>query len=289
MDTFAFSGLGTHWTVGVDGGPVSDAHRIEVLDYVARFERRFSRFLAQSEVNAFRRSDPGSFEVSRELAEMLERAQWMKNLTEGLYDPVVSELLEMAGYDSAYRFLPEEGVRTLRLPKWSIEGTLLTIDGPAGFDLGGIGKGYCIDRVSGLLTGFGYPFHMVEGGGDIFATSKADESPYRVALQWPGKPDTAFGTVDLHKSGLAASDSHRRRWGRWHHILNPRTRAPVDEVLGCCALSKSAWDADTMTSLLFLSQTRRYPEWARIFHSEYAVFLSDRTFRVSSGWRGDFF
>jgi thiamine biosynthesis lipoprotein len=290
MDNFTFSGLGTAWSISADGTSLDDETKQAILLYVQTFENRFSRFIPSSEVNAFRTARAGEYPISRELAVLLHGAQKLRALTNGAYDPAIGELIEHTGYDASYTMVAKQAqVDTFQLPAWSLQGTALTIDGPVVFDLGGIGKGYCIDRLSDLLVKRGYSYFIVEGGGDMYGTTKVGGQGFRVALEWPGRPDTAFGIVELKHQGLAVSDSFKRRYGQWHHIIDPRTKEPIKDVIGCATLAPSAWQADQMTSGLFLAPPRAYAGLSEALASEYVVFQDAGQVRVSQHWPGELF
>jgi len=287
MEAFSFTGLGTKWSVLVDAESFQKELKHSILCYVEDFENRFSRFLPQSEVNAFRESSAGEYSVSREFLQFLTVADKLRVLTSGVYDPAVATLLENAGYGA------KENIRSLaerentHLPVWSLSGDKLVIDGPIAFDLGGIGKGYCIDRVAEIVRSFGCEYFLVDGGGDMVATMKADGSPYRIAVEYPGKLDTAASLINLSNQGLAVSDSFRRRFGKWHHLIDVQKKKPVEQVIGCAALAENAWMADCMTSGLFFAPVTKYPLLTREFNAEYLVFQSDGTTFVSAGWSGE--
>lgn len=299
METFAFSALGTQWSILVDHEHFLESHKKAMLDAVAVFEHRFSRFLPESEVNQFREASAGTYVVSDEFASLLTAADRLRTLTGGVYDPAVGGLLEHAGYDKEYRMEPDEEVENYTLPQWSLSEKKITIGGPVVFDFGGIGKGYCIDLIAELLKKQGYTYFLVEGGGDMYGTTKRDGSAYRIALEWPGKPDTAFGVVELRNQGVAVSDSFKRRWpasakaGRdeknWHHIIDPQSKKPIEQVVGCTALAQTAFAADCMTSALFLSSSEKYPGLSEQLQAEYVVFKQDGSVEVSQGWGGELF
>lgn len=291
MEAFSFRALGTEWSVLIDAHPLTPALQEAVMECVTQFEQRFSRFLPDSEVNAFREAKVGTYPISEELSVLLGRADVLRRLTGGIYDPAVGGLLERAGYGmpKTNEISTTETTTNFFLPHWSLVGTTLTLDGPVAFDLGGMGKGYCIDGVARVLEREGYQHYLVEGGGDMFGTTKADGSPWQVAIEYPGKPELAAGTMALSHQGLAVSDRFRRRFGRWHHIVNPAMKQAVDTIDGCAAVALSAWDADCMTSGLFLAPSELYPALAREFRAEYLVFLSDGHTQVSSHWPGKLF
>jgi thiamine biosynthesis lipoprotein len=289
MSDFTFDALGTKWCVSTDSAGLPEEAKRKVLEHVAEFERRFSRFLASSEVNAFKSVAAGKFPISKEFAILLAMAKRLRSLTGGVYDPAVGSLLEEAGYDSKYKMVPGDAVDKFVLPKWTIEGETLTLDGPAVFDLGGIGKGYCIDKVSTLLKELGYAHFLVDGGGDMFATSKSDGSAWRVAIQYPGKPDVAAGIIELKDGGIAVSDSFRRRWGKWHHLVHPQLKKSIKNVTGAVAVAPSAWHADCMTSALFFAPHNALPKAAREYRAKYLLFKQDGTCAISSNWTGELF
>ena len=286
---FSFSGLGTKWEIVVDDEILKEDTKKTVLQYVKNFEGRFSRFLPNSETNAFRDSNAGDYVISEEFALLLAKADRLRSLTEGVYDPAVGGLLERAGYDAKYTMMPAQNTEEFVLPKWSVKNETLTINGPTAFDLGGMGKGYCIDRIAELLKSFGHKYFLVDGGGDMFATKKSNGSSWKVAIEYPGKPGIAAGLINLENQGLAVSDSFRRRWGKWHHLVNPKLKKAIEFVIGAVAVTPSAWDADCMTSALFFSESDRYSVISEFYKGSYLVFRNDGQAMVSPNWKGELF
>lgn len=290
MDTLLFEALGTQWHISVEDGAIDSQTKSLIERYVKDFEKRFSRFLPESEVNQFRNAVPGKYSISLELRIILEHAAKLRDLTDGCCNVAVGKLLELAGYDSDYSFQAKEGIENLTLSHWTIEGNMLVLDGPVAFDLGGIAKGYCIDGVAQILKMAHYRYFLVEAGGDMSGTIKKDGSGWRVALEWPGQSEKAFGVIELKNQGVAFSDRFRRHWQNWHHIINPKEHKPVQEILSCVAVGPTAFDADCATSGLFLiPEEEKYYTIGKVFQSEYVVFKNDGTLRVSSSWPGELF
>lgn len=286
MGNFSFTGLGTEWSVVVDGKPLQDETKKAILEYVETFENRFSRFLPFSEVNAFRTALAGEYVISEEFVLLLTYANRLETLTRGAYNPAVASILEDAGY-GAQRGLKSLEKKAGAVSRWSLVGEKLTIDGPIAFDLGGIGKGYCIDRVAEILQRSGYEYYLVDGGGDMVGTTKADGSAWRVAVEYPGKSDMAASIVSLKDQGIAVSDIFRRRFGKWHHLIDMQEKKPVEKIIGCAAVAQDAWNADCMTSGLFFAPPENYPALAEEFGAAYIVFQSDELAKVSPNWQGE--
>ena len=290
MDTVAFQALGAHWTISLDGATFSAATKEYILGFLRTFESRFSRFIPESEVNAFRSASAGTFPVSPEFALLLARAQQLREWTRGAFDPAVASVLERAGYDRALSLSPKESEGDTRVPAWSLSGGLLTIEGPIAFDLGGIGKGYAIDRVADILRADGCVYFLVEGGGDMVGTTKADGSGWRVAVAWPGREEgTIASVVTLQNQGFAASDTLLRRWGKWHHIIDMRTQTPVETLIGAAVIAPEAFAADVMTSALFLLPQEEAPAVLGLFGATAMTFAADGSVSVDSKWSGEMF
>lgn len=288
MQELNFESMGTGWSVLVDASDFKSESKQAILDYTADFDRRFSRFLPDSEANAFRDAVAGTYRISAEFASMLSAAEHLREVTDGHFDAAVGGLLERAGYGKKTS-QNSESPQHYVMPKWSLNERDLTIDGSVVFDIGGIGKGYAIDGIAELLRKEGYGCFLVDGGGDMYATQKKDGAPWNIAVEYPGKPDTAAGTAQLENRGLAVSDVFRRRWGAWHHIVDPLSKAPVHAIIGCTALAPSAREADCATSALFLAEGARYGDIQNEFRAEYLVFLNDGTTLVSPEWPGELF
>ncbi len=291
MWTHAFSAMGTIWHLSVDSASVSDACVQDISAKTAAFEKRFSRFIADSEVSQWRNAQSGTYGISPEFATLLQFAQNLKIKSDGLFDPAVGSLLEHAGYDSGYSFNQNEAqIASWQLPQWHLSGTKLTITGPLVFDLGGFAKGFWIDQVSALLLTHQYPFHLVDGGGDMFATTKASGEPWRIAIEYPGKTDTALGTVGLVNQGFAASDVFKRSWKDWHHLINLSEKKPQATVVGAVAVANTAMEADGMTALLMLTQPEKYQEYYKTsLDCEYLVLTPANQLYISPGWPGEVF
>lgn len=289
MQELKFESMGTAWSVLADSADLTEEARQAILDYAGGFDRRFSRFLPDSEANAFRNSPAGTYTVSEEFAALLRIAKKLEHMTAGRFNAAVGGLFERVGYGGARDTLPEDDVSSYSLPVWSLEGREITIDCPVVFDVGGFGKGYAIDRTAELLKNRGFEHLLVDGGGDMYGTRKRGGEPWRVAIQHPGKEDTAAGMLELIDAGLAVSDTFRRRWGAWHHIIDAKGKKPVRNVIGCAAVASSACDADCATSLLFLASSETYPAVACEFGSKYLIFQSDGSARMSPGWPGELY
>jgi thiamine biosynthesis lipoprotein len=281
--------MGTLWQITVDGDEVSQNLEQEIYTKTDTFDQQFSRFIESSQANAFRNSSPGSYAISPVFAELLQFAQQLKHETNGLFDPAIGSLLEAAGYDSEYCFRPnKEKVEQWHAPHWQVTGNQLSLSEPIVFDIGGYGKGYWVDQVAQLLTKAGHAHFLVDGGGDMFGTTKQQNQPWKIAIEKPGDPKKATATVELRNQGLAISDIFRRQWsdGNWNHTIDPKRKKPSTEIVGCAVLADCAIVADALTTCLTLVDEQKQAILLKKYKAEFMAVTKNQTLLSSQNWSG---
>jgi FAD:protein FMN transferase len=222
---------------------------------VHRLERIFSRFDPDSELSELNRR--GMLRVGPELLEVVDLALAARDRTSGRFDPTVHDALVAAGYDRTFDEVSAE--RRSRNPRASaaprcagsvrVDRRTRTIELDPGvhLDLGGIAKGYAVDRAVQILGELG-PC-LVDAGGDIAARG-----------EWPIGLDTGDDTLtlELGDGAVATSGRDRRRWTRGseelHHIIDPSTGLPATgDLLRVTAVAATARDAEVRAKALFLA------------------------------------
>ncbi len=214
------------------------------------FERRLSRFDPASELSRLNACADETFRASPALLDAVEAALWAAQMTGGLYDPTLLEALERAGYDRSFEKIEAEPdavdgpARGRARPSQSpvagrgryqavqLNRARREIYKPPGLrlDLGGMGKGWTVDRAADRLQGLG-PF-LINAGGDIFAyQAPPGKKGWAIDLVHPLKSGQMMATLALHHHALATSTIAKRRWQRhgqpMHHLIDPRTGCPA--------------------------------------------------------------
>jgi FAD:protein FMN transferase len=177
------------------------------FDLVDRLEQELSRFVANSDVSRLNHlAAGGSTRVSPWTMECLEIARHLHGLTGGAFDVSIGSGLDRL------ELVPDE--LTVHARK---EGAQL--------DLGGIGKGYAVDRAAELLEEWEVPHALVHGG---FSSVLALEPPpgsdgWPLSLSAPGAGDArVLARVSARRRALGASGTRKG-----DHVLDPRTGWPV--------------------------------------------------------------
>jgi thiamine biosynthesis lipoprotein len=289
MQSRAFEAIGTGWEVRIDTTQNVESLFDAIQAHIETFDQQLSRFINTSEVHELKRKGAGTFDVSLKLGTLLRAGKVVEELTDGGFNLAIGEMLEKTGYNKEYAFQDAPETIESNIGAWSIKNSSVTLSAPTLFDIGSIGKGLLIDEVAGLITKAGFQNFLVDAGGDIFATQKSNGQGWKIALEWPGKPELALGMVELRNQGFAASDVYKRRWKNWNHLVSAKTGQPLKHLLGCMSLAPSAFVADQITSAICFFPKKKYEEVREKLGGEYVALLADQTAHISPGWPGTFF
>jgi thiamine biosynthesis lipoprotein len=239
-----------------------------MLDHVGRrldeLERRWSRFLPDSEISGLNAAGGAPRQCSADTVALVEAMVQGWHLTDGAFDPTMLVTLVELGYaasrsDATVRTSLAADVR----PVGSPERVLVTpssgvVQLPAGttLDPGGIGKGLAADIIVAELLVLGADGALVEIGGDLRVAGVPPEGD-----GWPIEVRADAGTgptqVTLCSGGVATSSSRLRTWRAAdddrHHLLDPSTLQPTsDDVIGCTVIAGNAAWAEAFTKVAFV-------------------------------------
>lgn len=248
----AFRAMGTDVELLVDAeraaGPIAAAeaefHRLEAI---------LSRFRPASELS--RLNAAGALDASPELAALVRLALAARRRSGGRFDPTVHDAVVGAGYDRSFEHVPAEGPAVEGRARCggavAVRGRRIELGPGVRLDLGGIGKGYAVDRAAVLLADAG-PC-LVNAGGDLRVAGVPRDGAWPVGVELPD----GDVTVALEEGALATSGRDRRRWTRGgvaqHHLVDPRTGRPAEgDLLRVTALAATAVEAEVLAKALFL-------------------------------------
>lgn len=229
----------------------------------ARIEAAYSRFLEDNALAQLNASVGEWLAVEEEFYRLLEFGAHLCERTSGAFDLSVKGILESWGYDKNYSFVEgEEGCTGGLELRGSLEdGFEVKLAVPV--ELGGLGKGYAIDRMVNILHGECGEGRAVRGfcinaGGDLFVQgSDENGEPWRVLFEHPTDTSLAIGEVRLYGPlALAASSPSRRSWKNGektrHHLVDPRSGEPAQNMLAVYTQAPAALLADAYSTALFV-------------------------------------
>lgn len=246
-------------------GEKGEMHRLKALldesfQFFRDFEQRFSRFRETSELTQFNKSQGGK--VSPDLFALLHIAKKYSLLTQGIFDPAILPALESAGYGKNLmsedtHLLPSHSIQEL---EFDATHTRITKPRSLKIDLGGIGKGYCVDMVSQRLRSHGCVDFVVDAGGDIFASGVNREEGYpywAFDIEDPFDVSHSCATILLTNEAVATSGRNRRTWIKdgltKHHLIHPVTRDSANSsFMTVSVIAPTTTAADVWAKTLFL-------------------------------------
>ena len=242
-----------------------------------RLEEVFSDYLTQSALRRLTGNTGDTLQADAEITLVFRAAEEMAQASRGSFDITLHDLKSAWGISSGdsgrvpsppailaamhgnpalgapadsnpaayppFRLLPGDRIVLLR------DSTV--------FDLGGIAKGYAVDRMHGILDSLGYPDHIVSAGGDLRVGGRKGKSPWNLAIRHPRRADALAGTLTLPEPlAISTSGDYERffiRDGiRYHHIFDPRTGRPARPYCSVTVLSPSSLLSDRLTKPLFI-------------------------------------
>ncbi|HEX2045199.1 MAG TPA: FAD:protein FMN transferase [Gaiellaceae bacterium] len=260
MQRHSFAAMGTEVEIllEADAGAEALLALASAEEEFERLEALLSRFRPDSELS--RLNAQGELDAGDELLAVVRLALAARERTGGRFDPTVHDALVAAGYDRSFELLEDAG--SSRPPggrgparcggRVAVRGRRLVLGPGARLDLGGIGKGYAVDRVAARLAPVGAC--LVNAGGDLAVAGAPDGGVWPVAVELP----QGSLTLGLAGGALATSGSDRRRWRaegeERHHLVDPRAGRPSRSDLRTVTVAAAtAVEAEVWAKALFLA------------------------------------
>ena len=267
---FGGSTMGSTYTVKLNAvGQDATTLRTLVQSTLEEIDWRMSLFREDSELSAFNRAGAGvpiamTDDFSTVLAAAIDTSRW----SDGAFDVTVAPLVETWGFGTRKTRSVPASVAVADQRR-RVDWRSLAIDRPqrsvtkrhAGLqaDLGGIAKGYGVDRAAAALDARGVAHYMVEAGGEVRTRGiNAVGEPWRIGIEEPdAMPQRARWAVPLSGKAMATSGDYRNYFmhegRRYSHEIDPASGAPIQHRL--CSVTVVADDcmhADALATALIV-------------------------------------
>ncbi len=300
--------MGTFATLSV---PSTEADRIDRYAAEAQaicetLEKELSLFHPASDIcrlNAAAGSH--AVAVSADTVAVLRAARHFAEISGGAFDPTVVPLMRLWGFNKAatpeswpdatavsnararvgYASLTvREGMARLDVPGMSV-------------DLGGIAKGYAVDRCYERLLALGARHFMINLGGNIRVHgSPRSGKPWVIGVRNPFQTDRIVGVLHLADGQAVATSGNYERFvtigdRRVSHIVDPRTGYPVDHLASVTVVATNGLVSDGLSTTLFVLGEAASLRLRSARNSWEALFVSNgppARLRMTSGFRQRF-
>jgi len=243
-----------------------------------RLEHELSRFIENSDIsriNNLARHEKAlvgleSFECLKQCTELFEQ-------TNGAFDITVGSLMKL-WFDKDNNLRPPSaqeiasakqqiGMQNLSLSE--TDRSVTVIGNPVKIDLGGIGKGYAVNRLAELLTEWGIENFLIHGGqSSVLSRGDAEgKLGWLVSISNPWKKDQVIETIILKNQAMSGSGMQKG-----YHIIDPRTGRPVEKAGAAWVIGDNAAICDAL-STAFLIMSHHEVESYCAAHPEIKVML----------------
>ncbi len=234
-----------------------------VMDEMHRVDALMSTYKPTSQVsliNARAAQEPVT--VGTDLFGLLETALDYSRLTDGAFDITYASVGYL--YDYRRHIKPTEEALAAALPAVDYRHVLL--DSAARtvrfsrpgvrIDLGGIAKGWAVDRGIELLRVAGVERAFVTAGGDTRIIGDRFGQPWMVGIRDPREADKVVVRIPLVDAALSTSGDYERFFEadgmRYHHILSPATGRSASAVRSVTIIGPTATRTDGLSKTIFV-------------------------------------
>lgn len=247
---------------------------------MARIDTMMSSYRGDNEVAAINRAGAraaSSAAISAEMDSVLRAALEISERSAGAFDITIAPVMKLWGFGTDSLHVPAAekiqaqlaavGFHHLKLEHAENEGAPSTrvrfTKDHAAIDLGGIAKGYAIDRGWQTLAQHGFHDVLVEAGGDLRVKSSSLTSGRRyIWVRHPRAADQFFARFKVDGGAVATSGDYERFFEhegrRYHHILDPKTGYPAwsdsaaTQMLSVTVVAPTAMIADAFATAVFV-------------------------------------
>ena len=269
------------------------------LDEITRIELLMTTWRDDSEISRLNQNaGVKPVPISKETLEVLEMSKQAAEWSGGLFDITFQVLHGLWKFDEdlepklpdmaeVKKRLPLINWRHLKLDKGKRTAFL---DGKGmSVNLGGIAKGYAVDRMADILRRAGFKNALVQAGGDLLCAGTKGGKPWTAGIRDPrGSLSDVFAIISLEDHAFSTAGDYERSFmldgKRYHHILDPRTGTPATASRSVTVYAKSALLADSLDDAVFIMGWKKGFEMiekmpdvgAVVVDSEGVVHLSER-------------
>src|ERR1700760_3390167 len=278
--------MGTRITVELwsEDKPKAEAAIDAVLDEMRHIDESMSTYKPPSEVSQVNaKAADGPMHISKELFDLLVKAKEYSVITDGAFDITYASVGYM--YNFPKHIKPSDSQIAKALP--AVDYHHIQLDPKnqtvqfsqkgVRIDLGGIAKGYSVDRGIEVLKGRGFTRAYVSAGGDSRILGDRFGKPWMVGIRDPRKGEgEVIASIPLVDAAISTSGDYERFFDeggvRYHHIIDPHTGHSASKVRSATIIGPTATETDGMSKTAFvlgpekaLEIINRMPQYDAIF------------------------
>src|SRR5271154_4626588 len=293
--------MGTRITVELwaDDEPQAQSAIDAVLDEMRHIDDSMSTYKPTSEVSQVNaKAADGPMRISKELFDLLVKAKEYSVLTDGAFDITYASVGYM--YNFPKHIKPSDAQIAKALPAVDYHHVILDPKNQTvrfsqkgvRIDLGGIAKGYSVDRGIDVLKSLGFTRAYVGAGGDSRIIGDRFGEPWVVGIRDPMKGEgNVIARIPLVDAAISTSGDYERFFDeggvRYHHIIDPHTGHSASKVRSATIIGPYAMRTDGLSKTAFvLGPDKAMEIYNRIDDIDAIIVKLDGTVVYSKGMQG---
>ena len=242
--------------------PYKEAAKIAFKE-IERIEKVFSVYIENSAISHL--NETGFLNTNFEVTSLFLKSNKFYEATKREFDITIGPLTEIWREALEKNKLPQEsdikvakelvGFNNVHIDE-KLESIKLMKKGMR-VDLGGIAKGYAVDKAVKELKRNGIDSAIINAGGDIYCIGTKFDKPWQIGLQHPRNRDELYDTLELKDLAVVTSGDYER-WmeiegKKYSHIISPKTGYPVESgIISVTVVAKDTITADAVATCVFL-------------------------------------
>ncbi len=257
---------------------------------IDRLEKMMTTWREDSEISRVnQQAGIAPVKVSPEVIEVLQMSARSSKLSGGAFDVTFDAMHGLWKFDEDLEAkLPDPVEIKKRLPliDWrqviidEKNSTVFLAKKGMRMNLGGIAKGYAVDRAAAVLKREGVRDAIVQAGGDLFCMGSKDGQPWTAGIRDPrgGRADV-FAVIRLENHAFSTAGDYERFFildgKRYHHIIDPKTGYPATRSRSVTIYAPTALLADAIDDAVFILGWKRGIELVDSIDDVGAVVVDD--------------
>lgn len=244
------------------------------------------------------------FSAAPSVLELVEVAKTLAIKSQHLFNPAIGKLIALWGFHSNEQpGIPPSDQEIQKLLKLNptmenikIRGIRMSNNNPAvKIDLGGVAKGFAIDRLLSYLKQQGIHNALIDTGGDLKVIGKHNDRPWKIAIRDPrfssnynnknavAPSEKIVASLELNDNEAAFTSGDYERYFKnknkdkhFHHIIDPRTGYPAVGTQSVTVLHQNAATADAAATALFIAGPSQWVKIAKAMNIKYVLLIDDK-------------
>jgi FAD:protein FMN transferase len=231
----------------------------EIFDEMNRIDKKFNRYDESSYISKINQGKIAN--IDDETCKIINDSIEISKLTNGAFDITVAPIMDLWGFGKEEFRIPNKAeilkIRNkIGYKKIILHLNNISLNG-AQIDLGGVVKGYAVDRAKLILDKYKISDGIINAGGDVFVIGTNKGRFWNIGIEHPRDKNKFLGVLSLKDKTIVSSGDYERFFiknnKRYHHIMDAKTCFPSDSgLISVTIVADNSEYADLLSTSVFV-------------------------------------